>query len=130
MNMKSKGQNPMIQEILAQVLERLKSYNPEKVILFGSLAEAKAHEDSDLDLLIIKDTTAPPLQRMREAIRLCRGKPPMTTIGIDCLVYTPSEVEERLRLGDPFITRIIARGKVIYEREQSISGRRMVQESK
>lgn len=119
-----------LQEILAQVLERLKSYNPEKVILFGSLVEGEADEYSDLDLLVIKDTKVPPLQRMQEAIRLCRGKPPLTTIGIDCLVYTPAELEERLRLGDPFIKQIIARGKVVYEREQSDSGRGMVQEGK
>lgn len=119
-----------LQEILAQVLERLKSYNPEKVILFGSLVEGEADEYSDLDLLVIKDTKVPPLQRMQEAIRLCRGKPPLTTIGIDCLVCTPAELEERLRLGDPFIKQIIARGKVVYEREQSDSGRGMVQEGK
>lgn len=114
------GKQPlMYQTILAEILERLKSYDPDKVILFGSGARGEVNEESDLDLLIIKKTEAPPLQRMREATRMCRGDVPATTIGIDCLVYTPSEIQDRLELGDPFVTEIMAQGRVVYEREQS-----------
>ncbi len=120
---KEVGAQPLTYHIiLAEVLERLKSYDPDRVILFGSGARGEVNEESDLDLLIIKKTKTPPLRRMREATRICRGDVPTTTIGIDCLVYTPSEIQDRLKLGDPFITEIMAQGKVIYERKRSASG--------
>ena len=34
-------------------------FSPDKIILFGSYATGHANEDSDLDLLIVKDTDLP-----------------------------------------------------------------------
>ena len=64
--------------------------DPEKVILFGSYAENSAKEDSDLDLLIIKDSEIPSNKRCRELRKKLRG----LKIPIDLLMYTPSEIEE------------------------------------
>ncbi len=36
---------------------------------------------------------------------------------MDVIVRTPQEVETRLALGDFFIQEILARGKVLYERD-------------
>jgi hypothetical protein len=33
----------------------------------------------------------------------------------DILVYTPSKLEERLKLGDSFLREIFEKGKVVYE---------------
>lgn len=35
------------------------AYQPDKIMLFGSHATGQAIEDSDLDLLIVKDTKLP-----------------------------------------------------------------------
>jgi predicted nucleotidyltransferase len=41
------------------LVERIKEgYEPEKIILFGSLARGDTHEWSDIDLIIVKDTNA------------------------------------------------------------------------
>lgn len=46
-------------------------YQPEKVILFGSMADGTVGEWSDIDLVIIKDTPLPFLQRLKEVALLC-----------------------------------------------------------
>ena len=37
-----------------------------------------------------------------------------TDLPVDYLVYRPSEVAERLALGDPFITAVMKEGIVLY----------------
>lgn len=37
------------------------------------------------------------------------------SLATDFIVYKPSEVEERLQLGDPFLKKIFEEGEVIYE---------------
>lgn len=46
----------IIQDILEKIIA---GYAPQKVILFGSYAYGEPDEDSDIDLLIIKDTNEP-----------------------------------------------------------------------
>ena len=47
-----------IERIVAQLC---KTYGPEKIILFGSCARGDFGEDSDIDLLIVKETALRPL---------------------------------------------------------------------
>jgi len=87
-------------------------YNPEKVILFGSLADGDVGEWSDLDLVIVKETSKTFLQRLREVALLCRP-----TVGVDFLVYTPQEFADMIADGNPFIIEeVVRKGKVLYER--------------
>ncbi|WP_306533263.1 hypothetical protein [Geobacter sp.] len=37
-----------------------------------------------------------------------------TDLPVDYLVYRPSEVAERLALGDPFVTAVFREGKVLH----------------
>lgn len=84
-------------------------YRPEKVILFGSAAR-ESDEINDVDFFIVKDDV-PVLgaERIRQLYRIMD-----TDLPVDYLVYRPSEVAERLALGDPFVTAIIREGKVLY----------------
>jgi predicted nucleotidyltransferase len=89
-------------------------YHPEKVILFGSLAEGTAHEWSDIDLVIIKDTPLPFLQRLKEVALLC-----LAPVGVDYLVYTPNEFTQMITENNPFIVKeVVQKGKVLYERQR------------
>ena len=74
-------------EILQIIKVIAEGYDPEKIILFGSYARGKAHDDSDLDLFIIKKTKEPYLQRSRTVRRLFRPYP----CAMDIFVYTPEE---------------------------------------
>jgi predicted nucleotidyltransferase len=88
-------------------------YHPEKVILFGSMAERTVGEWSDIDLVIIKDTPLPFLQRLKEAALLCH-----VWVSVDFLVYTPDEFAQMIAEDNPFIVKeILQKGKVLYERE-------------
>lgn len=99
-------------QALDQILTVLKTdYRPEKVILFGSLVEAAVHEWSDIDLVIIKDTPLPFLQRLKEVALLCRSP-----VGVDFLVYTPAEFAQMTAEGNYFIlNEVLAKGKLLYD---------------
>jgi predicted nucleotidyltransferase len=101
-------------QALDQILATLiTEYEPEKIILFGSLATGEVHEWSDIDLAIIKDTLKRFVERSEEVALLC-----LASVGVDYLVYTPNEFEQMIADNHPFIVReIIEKGKVLYERE-------------
>lgn len=84
-------------------------YHPEKVILFGSAAR-ESDVVNDVDIFVVKDDV-PVLgaERIRQLYRLME-----TDLPVDYLVYRPSEVAERLALGDPFVTAVLKDGIVLY----------------
>ena len=99
----------LIQEITGKIVQR---YEPIKVILFGSYVYGNPTEDSDIDLLIIKNTGQRPIDRWVEVKRILRD--PKRTIPVSPLVYTEKEIEERLAIKDFFIQEIFERGEVLY----------------
>lgn len=105
-----------IQRILDEVVQRLIiSYQPEKIILYGSYAYGTPDADSDLDLLIIKATDASPLERRIQVRRILTQ--PTRRIPLSSLVLTPDELNHRLRIRDPFYTDILQYGETLYVRE-------------
>jgi uncharacterized protein len=101
--------------ILGEIIDRLSStYDPLKVILYGSYARDEATGDSDIDLLIVTDTpNERPVDRFVEVKRLLYD--PDNYIAISPLVLTPSELESRIAMGDSFIREILAEGEVLYD---------------
>ena len=99
----------MIDEIVKKIVIE---YSPQKVILFGSYAYGHPDEESDLDLLVIKDTDKRPIERWTDIKRILRDR--NRTISVTPIVYTPKELQERLVLGDFFIQEVLEKGKVLY----------------
>ena len=100
---------------LQTIVQRLiAAYQPQQIILFGSLAYGTPNPDSDIDLLIVKETLETPLQR-RVAVRRLVAQAERR-IPFSPLVLTPQEFAQRLSLGDPFYQMIAAQGKVLYGR--------------
>lgn len=88
-------------------------YSPEELILFGSLAEGKIEETSDIDLIIIKRTNKRFTERIGEVIEICKPK-----MAVDFIVYTPEEFSS-LKERERFIKEeVVEKGKVIYEKQQ------------
>lgn len=87
-------------------------YRPEKIILFGSYAYGAPTEDSDIDLLIIKDTEKRPVDRWMEVKRILRGT--ARFLPVSPLVYTREEIEGRSAIKDFFIEEILEKGEVLY----------------
>ncbi len=62
-----------IEEIKSEIIKRLKTLNPEKIILFGSYAYGTPTKDSDIDLYIVtKDDFIPQSFKEVELILNCR----------------------------------------------------------
>lgn len=92
----------------------IREYAPEKLILFGSVAQGEFHEWSDLDLVVIKQTEKPFMERIDEVLRLVRPK-----VGLDVLVYTPAELDSLVDERQVFVLdEIIYKGAVAYERRR------------
>ncbi len=92
----------------------IREYEPEKLILFGSVAQGDIHEWSDLDLVVVKKTDKPLLERTEEVLRLVRPK-----VGLDVLVYTPAELDSLVDERRVFVLdEIIYKGAVAYERRK------------
>jgi predicted nucleotidyltransferase len=92
-------------------------YKPQRIILFGSRVWGGADVDSDLDMLVIKETAQRETERICEVLQFVdefQRRPHL--LPLDILVKTPEEIEERLRVGDEFIREILDRGRVAYER--------------
>lgn len=88
----------------------VEAYNPERILLFGSVARGDVGEDSDIDLIIVKQTVKRPSERAVEArLLLDRGLP------IDIVVYTPKEFAERSASGDPIFRQILAEARTLYD---------------
>ncbi len=92
----------------------LSCYQPEKIILFGSFAYGQPSPDSDIDMLIIKETQDEPRDRRIRLRKLVYEK--NIEHPFSPLVYTKEEIKQRLEMGDFFIKEIMEKGKVLYER--------------
>ena len=98
-------------EMIRQTVDRIvRQFHPRQVVLFGSHAYGTPSRDSDVDILVTMETT---LSNVEQAVEIRRAVDfPFPT---DLLVRTPSQITERLSLGDVFIREIMTRGVVIYE---------------
>jgi uncharacterized protein len=100
-------------ELIRQLVEKIvRGYSPQKIILFGSYAYGNPTPESDIDLLIIKNTDKRPMDRWMEVKKLLRD--PKRVIPVSPLVYTEREIEERRAIRDFFLEEIFEKGKVLY----------------
>ena len=99
----------VIQGILAKLLT---GYAPQKVILFGSYAYGNPRPDSDIDLLIIKDTSERFIDRWVTVRKILSD--PTRKVPLETLVLTPQELSERLAIGDQYLAEIVEKGEVLY----------------
>lgn len=98
---------------LERELERMVGLFPrlgvKKAILFGSLARGEVTEASDIDLILIKDTSKRFTDRLEEALLALDPH-----VGLDVLVYTPDEFAELLETR-AFVETAVREGRVLYE---------------
>jgi predicted nucleotidyltransferase len=95
---------------LKKLVKLLRGYEPERIILFGSHARGEADEYSDYDLVVIKRTDHPFLDRLQDMI------PYLVAFDhpAEILVYTPEEFEQMREIGLGWVVR--QEGIVVYER--------------
>jgi predicted nucleotidyltransferase len=111
-DVQSPGFLPVTEEALSTIVQRLvPALHPHKIIVFGSYIYGTPALDSDVDLLVILDTEARPVDRYLSVSSLLRPRP----FPLDILVKTPEEITRAVATGDPFIVEILTQGRVLYE---------------
>jgi uncharacterized protein len=102
-----------IREIIRRMVEKIKrEYHPQKIILFGSYAWGKPTQESDIDLFIIKNTTASRIDRAVKVRTILDEE--NAQFPLDVLVYTPEEIKRRLEIEDDFVIEILEKGEILY----------------
>lgn len=102
----------LLRQELARFIEIVvQQMQPERIILFGSLATGQVDEWSDLDLVVIAETGLPFYERMKQVLRSVRPQ-----AGMDVLVYTPTEWAEMTSQRRFVQEEILNKGRVVYER--------------
>jgi predicted nucleotidyltransferase len=96
-----------IREVARQIVD---SFDPQRIILFGSHAYGQPGPGSDVDILVIMDTS---LKETEQAVRICQAID--YHFGLDLIVRKPTTINHRLALGDAFLAEILGNGQVLYE---------------
>ena len=106
-----------IQQKLKEITDKIvKEFRPEKIILFGSWAWGIPDKDSDVDLLVVKKTDKPRLERQREIDGLLFPR----DTALDILVYTPEELETGIHKNrNLFLEDIVRNGKTLYAQRKN-----------
>lgn len=98
-------------EIITEVVNKIKAqFRPQKIILFGSYAWGDPAEDSDIDLFLIMESHLRRDERSRMIQKIFSDR----TFPLDIIVYTPNEVENSLKRGNPFIKEILTKGALLH----------------
>jgi len=100
------------EKLLPEIIRRLaKEFQPLKIIVFGSRAWGKPHDDSDLDILVVIPASDElPAMRAMKA-HLCLAEIP---VSVDILVRTPEEIDRSKSVPASLFREILERGRVIY----------------
>lgn len=92
--------------------------NPEAIVLFGSEAGDRAHDDSDFDFLVIERNAD---HRRPRGIQYQMALRPRV-IAADILVRTPEELQQAIAEGNPLIKEILQTGRWVYGESQQTFG--------
>lgn len=96
-----------IRRYARQVADR---FHPERIVLFGSYAYGKPHQNSDVDLLVVMPAASETAQAIRITLSSERPFP------LDLIVRTPHSLRRALADGNWFLQEVMDKGKVLYEK--------------
>lgn len=83
--------------------------SPARVLLFGSRARGDAHENSDLDFLVIEQHVD---SKLSEMVRLRDALPPLA-VPVDVVVVSEDEVARRETVPSTLVHRALREGRVL-----------------
>ena len=106
-------------EMKNSLLERLKTVDPLKVVLFGSHANGTPGVDSDIDLLVVTRDEFIPTSfsaKMDVYLRVAESLSEIEKdIPIDLIVHTKAMHDKFVELDGMFARKISEQGDVLYE---------------
>lgn len=92
---------------LPRLAQGLAAMGARMVVLFGSMARGHITETSDLDLIVVMETSE---RFVNRAIKIVAALQPR--VPVDLLVYTPGEFKQMRER--PFVQLALAEGQVLY----------------
>ena len=98
-----------IQAVVARIVA---GYAPNRIILFGSYAHGTPTEDSDLDLLIIKQNAE--AKRTERTVAVWRHLWDASLPAMDILVRTPAEIARAADVAYSVETTAVQQGRLLY----------------
>ncbi len=100
-----------IEPELTKIVARLAASGALRVVLHGSYARGDFNVDSDVDLLIRKETNERFIDRIASALAVTGARIP-----VEPIVYTPEEIEGMRARRSGLLADAEREGKVLYER--------------
>ena len=92
----------------------VEQFQPQQVILFGSYACGNPDENSDVDLLVIKDIEKSSLSERRDILKAWRPiRWAAKSLPFELLLISPAEHQKRLAQGGAFYASITRDGLVL-----------------
>ncbi len=98
-----------IQAVVRRIVE---GYAPDRIILFGSYAYGVPHENSDLDLLIIKENAE--AKRAERAVAIWTLLWGTDFPAMDILIRTPAEMKKAAGISYSVETIAAEQGRLLY----------------
>jgi predicted nucleotidyltransferase len=104
---------PDLPPLVQRTLQRLiRAFAPDRILLFGSYAKGRAHDGSDVDLLVIADLEGNPLVHQRLARQLAADCFPP----VDIVFASPDDVSGAAAAKSPFLLSILGTSVALYTR--------------
>lgn len=101
-----------MKKIIKNIIENIKAnYQPEMILIFGSYAKGTPSKESDIDILLVKETDKHPIWRRVEAQLAIKAALPL-----DILVYTPQEFDRFIKDKNSFFYNIYTSGKIVFNK--------------
>ena len=109
------GRQSLDPDVAAMVAQLADEFSPERIVLFGSRARGDAHEDSDVDLLVVMPEIADRHALTVEMLIALADAP----LPKDVLVTTPEQFARRGRIPGNALYHARREGIVVYDRAAS-----------
>jgi uncharacterized protein len=97
-----------IDRIVRLIVARIQ---PQKAIIFGSYAKGTATIDSDLDILVVKETDLPMARRADDLVPMLSA----VLVPVDVHVFTPEEVQEYGKDEFSFVGCVVRYGRTVFQ---------------
>lgn len=101
-----------IVQLRKKLIEELRD-KIESIVLYGSVARDEAHEDSDIDILIVtKDDD----RKLYDGISKIRTRIDLDNNTLTTLVHmNRDELERYVKLDSPFVENVLKEGMILYD---------------
>ena len=94
-------------------------FRPERIVLFGSRAAGTSTAESDVDIMVVMETS---LRSPEQAALIRQTLDLSPPFAIDVLVRTPKQIHEGLADGDFFVEDLMTQGALLYEASDASLG--------